>query len=45
MKTKLKKPERRKKKFKATKKYKITKRYKVQSAKEQSEETHATKAK
>lgn len=33
------------KKFKATKKYKITKRYKVQSAKEQSEETHATKAK
>lgn len=30
------------KKFKATKKYKITKRYKVQSAKEQSEETHAT---
>lgn len=33
------------KKFKATKKYKITKRYKVQSANEQSEETHATKAK
>lgn len=33
------------KKFKASKKYKITKRYKVQSAKEQSEETHATKAK
>ena len=33
------------KKFKATKKYKITKRYKVQSSSEQSEETHATKAK
>ena len=33
------------KRFKATKKYKITKRYKVQSAKEQSEETHAIKVK